>query len=368
MPLIVSFAESKKMKKSIMSSLCCVLAAFAFTAEAVEMRAQVSVPYKSWLFGSKPLTSEKHEGVRKAKAAVVQSYLATLSPSQQQLLRSIQADIDTNPDKYLTSFRIIAEDADKSTRTVNIVARGNVNEELIAAELKKSAPVNVQASGEGSTIMSLFVARRVVESKVYDQRRTEVSKSSQKVDQSVGQTSESLSESSMKASGGNVVRKAAKQTYGQLSASDFDTALNSSLTSYGYETADYADVQANCGGPEPEQIRAAFMKSDELPAKLRSKVIRAAKSCDVRYFTLGYMNVSAPERDSVSGNIKVVVSLNGMIWDISRKLPRRVGSVGPIQFFGLASDEDTARREALRLAARQAGEVITSQLVSKGLK
>lgn len=356
------------MRKAILAAACCALAALGVSANAVEMRTQVSVPYKSWLFGSKPLTGEKHEGVRKAKIAVVQSYLSTLTASQQKLLRSIQPEIEGNPDKYLTSFKIIAEEADKATRTINIVARGNVNEELIAAELKKSAPVNVQASGDGSIIMSLFVARRVVEAKVFDQRRTEISQSSQKINQSVGQTSESLSQSSMKASGGNVVRKAAKQKYGKLSASDFDAALNDSLTSYGYETADYADVKANCGGPDPEQIRDAFMKTDELPANLRSKVIRAAKACEVRYFTLGYMNVSAPERDSVSGNIKVMVSLNGMIWDISRKLPRRVGSVGPVQFYGLASNEDAARREALRLAAKQAGEVITSQLVSKGLK
>ena len=79
------------------------------------------------------------------------------------------------------------------------------------------------------------------------------------------------------------------------------------------------------------------------------------------------MNVSVPELDPVSGEQKVIVSINGMVWNIDKKLPRKVASVGPVQYFGLGPDKDTARRNALRLAAKSAAETVSSQLGNKDL-
>ena len=80
------------------------------------------------------------------------------------------------------------------------------------------------------------------------------------------------------------------------------------------------------------------------------------------------MNVSAHQKDSLSGKIKVMVDVNGMVWDISKKLPRKVGAGGPVQAFGLADDQDSARREALRHAASAAGQAIANQLASKSIR
>ena len=135
----------------------------------------------------------------------------------------------------------------------------------------------------------------------------------------------------------------------------------------GYETVDYADVLSNCGGASISSIKNAFATSDELPQNLRNKAIKGAKSCDVKYFAVGYMNVSVPELDPVSGEQKVIVSINGMVWNIDKKLPRKVASVGPVQYFGLGPDKDTARRNALRLAAKSAAETVSNQLGNKDL-
>ena len=356
-------------KKSIKLLLAPLALSFALVsgAQAIETRGQIAYSYEGGIFSDSPSDEDKATALKTAKITALKKYLSSLGPAQQKLLRDLQPRIEANPDEFLTSCAIVAEDVNKKTKVFNLVVRVGINEQLINAELKANTASNMAASGSGSAFSSLFVARRITESKQFKERETTVTRSEAEQSGNYSQGTETASKTEMKQTGGNVVRKASKNTYGKLSSTDFDASFNEIMTSNGFETIDYSDVASECGGPAYSSLQNAFMKGDELPQDLRSKAIKAAKKCDVQFFAAGYLNVGAPETDSVSGNRKVVVSVNGMVWNIQKRLPRKVGSVGPVQAFGLGPDDDTARRAALEIAAKKAADIIASQLGTKNI-
>lgn len=363
---MTGFYMYTKLKKLLVFPL--MIAALMTQAQAIEMRGQVAYSYEGGLFSDNPTDKDKAQALKAAKMMALKKYFSSLGPAQQKLLRELQPRIEANPDEFLTGTAIVAEDVNKSMKVYNLVVRAEINEELIKSELKLNIPSNAIASGDGSAISALFVARRITSTKQFSERQTTVTQEQAELSSGYSDGMETLSKTQAKSSGGNVVRKASRNTYGKLSSTDFDAAFNDVMTSNGFETIDYADVASECAGPAYSQVQSAFMKTDELPQNLRKQVINAAKKCEIRYLAIGYLNVSAPTTDSVSGNRKVIVSVNGMVWDVKKRLPRKVGSVGPVQAFGLGPDDDTARRVALDVAAKKAADVIASQLGVKNIQ
>ena len=362
------------MAQKFLTMMCCaVLTGFlSLSAQAVEIKGQVSYPYKGKVFSGKPSDKDKMEAVKQAKLVALKKFSTGFSISEQKLYASIERDVLANPDKYIANYRVVAEEVNTNLKTLNLVVRVDINDSLMLSEMHKNSPKQPVIQGDGSLFASLFVAREISESKIFDERRTQITQKSTAATTTRGASSGSVDESAQttekSTTGGNTIRKSAVNKYRELATTDFNAAFSKVLTQLGYEATEYADVYENCGGAKPEALKAAFMKGDEIPSKLRNQAIRSARSCDVRYFAAGYMNVTAPQKDSVSGKIKVVVSVNGMVWDILKKLPRKVGSVGPVQAYGLADDQDSARREALRQAASAAGQAIATQLASKSIR
>lgn len=341
------------------------------SVQALEVKGQVSHQYEGGLFSSSPSDEDKVEAVKAAKLAALKQYVSTFNVSKQQQYSKIEDEVVKNIDDYISSYTIVAEDVNENLKLLNLVIRADINENKINAQLKGTTTAGTMASGDGSAFSFMFVAREITESKVFKTRDTTISQGEQEHDArqhvSGSGINESVSNYSKTTSGGNIVRKTSQEKYRTLATTDFDAAFNEVLTGMGYETVDYADVLSNCGGASISSIKNAFATSDELPQNLRNKAIKGAKSCDVKYFAVGYMNVSVPELDPVSGEQKVIVSINGMVWNIDKKLPRKVASVGPVQYFGLGPDKDTARRNALRLAAKSAAETVSNQLGNKDL-
>ena len=52
---------------------------------------------------------------------------------------------------------------------------------------------------------------------------------------------------------------------------------------------------------------------------------------------------------------------------LPEELPKKVASVGPIQYAGLGPDQIVAQRNALILAAREASKSLVDQMNAKGL-
>lgn len=353
-----------------------VIAVFSIAsslAQAVEVKATITHPYEGGIFSSGPTDEDKVKALREAKLAALKIYGASMSLSEQKIFDEIRPEVLANLDEYVPSWVIVAQDVDKDLKTIRLVVRAVVDDSLIGAEINKRMPAGAQATGDGSLISALFVGRQVTSSTVFDEKISKVREENNERDASANNSatgvSEAASSRSLTTTGGSTTRKSSRESYAVIGTSDFDSAFNEVLSARGYETSNYADVYETCkGGAAIETIRSEVLKNNEISSGTRSKAIRAARECEVRYFTIGRMDVSAPMKDSVSGNLKVVLSVTGRVWDIAKKVPRNVASVGPIQSVGFGEDEGTARRNALYDAARAAAKAVADTLQSKRIR
>lgn len=248
-----------------------------------------------------------------------------------------------------------------------MVVRVAFNEEAVTQALAKLTVGNGQqaARSQDSLFSFLFMARKATSITQFAARRNTV----QKVDAAAttaadGGTSDMRSDST----GGSSQQKEDAVTYAVTSSQDLDAAMGEVLSTAGIEYVVYDDIVSNCKGVPQKKFQAEFVESDELSPQTRADLISAARACEVRYFAYGTIDSEVASIDPVSGSQKVFVSVRSQLWDISKKLPRKIGSVGPKQYAGLGPNQTVARRNALGIAARDLARTLVDQLNAKGIR
>ena len=146
------------------------------------------------------------------------------------------------------------------------------------------------------------------------------------------------------------------------------SSASDTLNGSGIEYVGYDDIVSNCHGVEPKRFQAEFVQADELSPQTRALVINAARECEVRYFATGTVDTEVASVDPVTGNQKVFVSVRTQLWDTSKKLPRKIASVGPKQYSGLGPNQHVASLNALALATRDVTRTLVDQLNAKGIR
>ena len=255
------------------------------------------------------------------------------------------------------------------------------------------------ASGEGSLFVTLFVARQASSEQSFDATREtnssatatsqtsskskskskklakeEAAASGAKAASAAKQLSKSQTaqKSSVKAStssteSGSTILQSNKTSYKIISGAAADGAMSQPLITAGYEAAVYEDVADECGGVGKDAISETFSQKEELGRKQRRSAFRAARECEATYFALGTMTADVA-RTHMSGQKMVTVRIQGTVFNILKRVPRRVADIPPAQYIGIGGNEDSARTNALTLAGKKAGETITKLMQEKGLR
>lgn len=344
-------------------------------ADTVEVKGVVVVPYSSGLFSSKPDDKSNQGAMKEAKLEAWKLYTAKFNDAKMKIYLGMKDKFLSNIDQYIQNIRVVDKSVDKDSKSISIVVRATVNETAVDATLGATSAAGKQATGKGTPFVFLFLSRQASSTKVFDNKRITVSKKEKSnATEDRSQQTDDLDASSSKTvdtekntTGGSTERKKAKTSYEVSSSQDIDAAIGDVLSTSGFEVISYDDVVANCGGTDRAAIAKEFSQSDDMSTETRKSVINATRDCEVNIFATGTLDVGVQDTDPVSGNKRVFVSVRGQVWNIDGKLPRKVASVGPVQFSGLGPDEDVAMRSALNLAAREAGKIIVDQLNAKGI-
>ncbi|MGV8861735.1 MAG: hypothetical protein ACOH2T_11255 [Pseudomonas sp.] len=347
----------------------------ASAVQAAEVQGKADVPFENGFFSKGPDAKLRQQGVAAAKANAWNRYTATFNPARMKSYKAIQKDILANIDEYIIDYSILDETVHKDTQLFSISIRANINEAVLDARLN-AAGSGPASSGGGGMFSFVFVARETATLKSFNDRKTAINMDESELNASrsggISSSGASVAESSTSVqkttTGGSTLRQADDRTYRVRSGADVDAALTETLTDYGFEVVGYPDVYSNCGGPAPDILNKEFAASDEMTAGSRASAIASARSCEVKYFSVGTLDIGLSDVDPVTGNKRVFVSVRSQVWDISSKMPRRVASVGPIQYAGLGPDADVASRNALRLAAKSSAKTMIDQLNSKGVR
>jgi len=351
--------------------------------------------------GEEPDNDDVLKAKKIARDKAWAAYVNTLDAKYLKAYTQDKAKINSEIAFYVKKqdFKWTYDEQDTEIQGTNCIT---VDFARLKAALKvKEAPAAPAAikSGEGSLFVTLFVARQAASAETFKAVR------SQKSQATVGSStaaksktkSKSLAMEKARASGGGAVSSSKQKSYSKsktknsatvsansrssgstkrrsddiaykiISAKAVDGALSNILVKAGYESAVYADVAAECEGIPMEKLAARFEKFEELTGKQRRSAFRAARECEVRYFALGTMTADIA-RTHQSGMKMVTVRVQGDVFDIKKRVPRRVATIPPSQYMSLGTSEDSARTNALKKAGKQAGKRITKIMQDKGLR
>lgn len=346
-------------------------------ADTVEVKGVVIVPYNTGWFSSKPDDKSNSDSLKQAKIEAWKLYTAKFNDAKMKSYLAVQDKFIKNIDQYVQNINIIDKVVDKDSKSIKLVVRVQVNETMVDATLGSLSEASKQGTGNGTPFVFLFVSRTGAMTKSFDNKRITVTKKEQSIaSEDRAQQTEEIDASSSKSmstekttTGGSTERKKSQITYEVSSSQDIDSSMGAVLSSAGFEVISYDDVVANCGGVDKSVVAKEFSQSDDMTTETRKSVIGAIRSsdCEGKIFATGTLDVGVPDIDPVSGNKSVYVSVRGQVWSLENKLPRKVASVGPVQFSGIGPDDSVAARNALNLAAKEAAKIIVDQLNAKGI-
>jgi len=327
-------------------------------------------------YGFRLSADTRAEALHKAKVNALEAHVAESGAARVRLFEQHRSQLLAEVDRYVLSAVVLNEQEDRKAKTFTVFVRAEINTTLLQARLDANAAVVAGAPGEQAMLTFVFMARSQDSVQSFDDRvyqRADASAAyrentregesfrgnsigtSGSIDQSVSVTT---------TTGGSTTRRSDAVTWKVANASDVNTVMTGAFSAAGYEVIEAEYVE----GINIERVRSDFGTGNDLaPATLRDTA-SGANAAGIRYVAVGTLDVGMRDRDPVTGNTRIHVTVTGKLLDVSGRFPRTISSVGPMQYAGLGADESVARVNALREAASQAAQQMVNEMNLKSVR
>ncbi len=345
----------------------------AQAAESQFVKGTATVPLKGKCRKDVPRDNKIFQAAfTQAKVEALRAYTSRFSRAKQNTYKIVADEVEMNIDKYLANPSVVGQRCDSQTKTFTIVLRGQLN----TSELNYKISQNVVSSGPKGQIVALFLARETESVKQLKVRDNVVSKttSTSSDDKMADVTENSVSServsSSMQATstGGSRIIGSDKINWVVSRPSYIETAFNAVMTSSKFQPIKAGDVAYRSNGKfRLDDFEEEFGTENSVGVETMGDATSFLNDAKIKYFVVGTMDVGAKNVDPVSGQVKVVVSVSATVSDVSGFFPTTIASVGPVTLSALGIDQDTAKKNALLVAAERAGEEIVASLQMQGI-
>ena len=274
-----------------------------------------------------------------------------------------------------------SEKINKKDKLVEVEVLVTINKKLIDGLFTQASSAS---AGGGSLLVTIFAARQasfvkdsqttILDPNVTKRNESKDLQTSESVadqdDTSVVESNQTVSKSQTRSSGVTVTggneTTAVERDFVVVSSADIETKTSEVLSINGFEPIGYTDLVNECGGAEPEVVEAELALNGKMLRETRKAVLISARDCGIQLFATGTIDISIPKKSSVEG-YSVIVSVSGIVEDITSRFPKKVAVIGPIQANAAAPTDQAAIREALKIAAEAAANEIVSRLNAKGI-
>lgn len=351
---------------------------------AQEYRFAYSVPYKPATFSKKPKPEQIQSAIDLASTEVWKKFL--LSVPQAELIRY---DDPENKAKIESRFSEIVSlvgepqiRIDEDKKIIQVGGRGVVNVELVKVIAGESTRNNAQNAEIAigflilprlqQSVTSFDTVRESVSSSTSRDMnenvlKEEISGDSQGVAERIVEGNKAASERVTRESGSST-RMAQESEYTLGNVVQVTGALSEVFNNAGFDAYDYADIAANCGGPSSDLVMAAILdrKTGDLPGDMRKGMFDATRDQGClagEFFILGTIDIDSIELKQGITHASAIV--NVQIFDLSRRIPKRIASIDSVRRDGEGSTEDKAISNAISKATELAGGEIVSAFANR---
>ncbi len=380
-----------------------VLAAFAMqvSAQVQQARGQYSMVYKE-LVGAAALKSApaeiKQKAQQEAALKAVEAYYAEGGQSESANFDAIRGKILENPGRYILETTVISETDNPKDFQYSVVVRVSLNVANLRNAVQASSAVAKAVDGEKSALSFVFVSRQVDSTKSYDDRvfkrrddsaaysaatqdrgavsektsegesikRAQISthgSASQEVNQAVSVSAKSTVTSE---TGGSTVSRASESTWRVVPSANLNQVFIAQFSQAGYDVIEAAMVESEKF--KISDIETDYKSGNDLQPKTLRSIAAGMKEAQIPYIALGTLDVGFPTKDAQTGLVRVAVTVNAKVWDVTRPIPRTRVAVGPVAYSGVGPSEDEARGNALKLAASSASQELSSRMNTMGIR
>ena len=354
---------------------------FASCYDNTQYYGSASKTYKTKNFSNKANTEDIDATVDLAVRSAWDDFVAScFEGGQLQEYLNKKDSVLGDIDKFI-SIDQTSEKINKKDKLVEVEVLVTINKKLIDGLFTQASSAS---AGGGSLLVTIFAARQasfvkdsqttILDPNVTKRNESKDLQTSESVadqdDTSVVESNQTVSKSQTRSSGVTVTggneTTAVERDFVVVSSADIETKTSEVLSINGFEPIGYTDLVNECGGAEPEVVEAELALNGKMLRETRKAVLISARDCGIELFATGTIDISIPKKSSVEG-YSVIVSVSGIVEDITSRFPKKVAVIGPIQANAAAPTDQAAIREALKIAAEAAANEIVSRLNAKGI-
>ena len=306
------------------------------------------------------------------KVAAIRTWGSQKSVATTNLLSSAESEILAELDTYLLN-PFIRSDCDG--KTFRLALKAEVNVAAVNQLKARNAPA---VAGPRSKMTAVFVARKQMSVKIYDDKVTKINQqtSISEAEQSADVSGESMSAvgtsttTEKSVTGGSVEKKANKVRYSVFNSGALDAAVTENFTSYGFRVIDASQVAGRFPGFDLNAFRDEFGVGDDLSPETKNAAFDAISKY-IPLLVVATVDVLSSDIDPVNGNNIVYASVKAWVYrneDGEGGWYESVAAVAPIQMRGAGTSDTAAETDALVKAAEAASKEIVDQLNSAGIR
>ena len=393
-----------QMIKLFLSLLMAVVVTHA-QAQVQQARGQFAINYKDQIgtFDKKEAPAKvKQQAEQEAMLKAVEAYFAEAGQAESANFDGIRSKILQDPGRYVLDSTVIAADDNKKDFKYSVVVRASLNVANLRNAMQANSAVGQAAEAEKSMLSFVFVSRQVASEKTFDDRVYKRAEASSQVSGSATQhetnsmkekTSEGESvkksrvdtfgskvqqrddsvsvDASTKTvatseTGGSTTRKASEVMWRLLPSANLNQVFISNFSQAGYEVVEAAMVESEKF--KISDIEDDYKSGNDLQPKTLRAIASGMKEASVPYVALGTLDVGLPGKDPQTGLVRVDVTVNAKVWDVTKPIPRTKSAVGPVVYSGVGPNEEAARVIALKSAANSAAQDLSSRMNKMALR
>jgi hypothetical protein len=371
----------------IRTFVAAALACFAITsvAQVQQARGKASVNYQGW-----SVTAEdKAKATQAAQLKAVEFYYAEAGESESENFDTAREKILANPDRYILESTVLGEETSTDKKQYTVSVRVALNVANLRNLVKSNSAVAKAGATEKSPLAFVFVSRQVATVKSFDDRvykRVDESVSGGRAESSVksGAEGESISAGLIRANastssktdiaanrthtvetGGSTVKRASEATFRLIPSANLNQVFTGMFSKAGYRVAEAAYVEPMSGGVfKVANVENDYQSGNDLHSTTLQAMVTGMRNAKVPYLAYGTLDVGSADKDPATGLVRVSVTVNAKLLDVTQAFPETKAAVGPVQYAGVGPSEDEARGNALKLAANSAARELTSQITA----
>lgn len=360
------------MNKYLKVSLLFLITCAVLSAQMVEKQGVGRINYD----GRFNKVEDRQFAIKQAKLNALQAVVASFETAKAKEYSKIRALVEADLDRYVPSFIELDDELDKKEKTFVVVIRAKVNLMEIEREIAKVSAVANVSEEDRSYLTFVFLSRKAATVKQFDAKVTKREDSNVVEEttetQAVGGQTVALSGDTYKSksttTGGATEVKSDKITYEVSSSDDINTTVLRVFGDAGYEAIEAEMVADETEGKmDLEAFKYDFSNGEDISAATRKGAAEGCRDLDIRFLAIGKLDIGQNIKDPVTGMTRVYVNVNAKVYDVSKRFPKTVASVGPVQFSGLGPTQDVAQRNALQTSGNKAASDLVSQMRSKNL-